>query len=368
MNVVHFCNNYVGTKIHLNQVKSLSEMGHIQDVFIPVYSKEHCSINNEPVDNVSLHYKFISNKYIKYFPLLKVLLFMMSFFVLRNRVKNSDVIYAHTLWSNGIAAYLFSVIYSKPLIISIRSADYFVFLPKLPHYRWLIKLALKRASDVIFISPSYRDKVMESYPNIFVGIDRISVVPNGIDDFWLSRCELPIVSNKNNVISFVGRLNSTKRPELVVKAVDYARRYQNSPELTLNFYGCDTEGLLEYLGWKLLPDWINVKGKVAKESIFEELRLSRYMVVPSYQETFGLVYLEALSCGCSIILSKGEGISGFFPNHKNIIELESFTDTNLGEILAKELEFDFERSQIPMTFSWGEYAKKVNMIFKNCIS
>ena len=41
-------------------------------------------------------------------------------------------------------------------------------------------------------------------------------------------------------------------------------------------------------------------------------RKSDIFIMPSYNETFGLVYLEAMSQGLPIIYTKREGIDGYF--------------------------------------------------------
>ena len=50
----------------------------------------------------------------------------------------------------------------------------------------------------------------------------------------------------------------------------------------------------------------------SKEDLLVEYRSSDIFIMPSFNETFGLVYIEALSQGLPIIYSKGQGVDGYF--------------------------------------------------------
>lgn len=49
-----------------------------------------------------------------------------------------------------------------------------------------------------------------------------------------------------------------------------------------------------------------------KKQLREAFSISDIFVMPSKPETFGLVYVEALSQGLPILYAKGEGFDGYF--------------------------------------------------------
>src|SRR5699024_1507257 len=51
-----------------------------------------------------------------------------------------------------------------------------------------------------------------------------------------------------------------------------------------------------------------------KDELLKYYADSDILVVPSYIETFGLVYAEAMSTGTPVIYTKGEGFDGVFRN------------------------------------------------------
>ncbi|MDO5716091.1 MAG: glycosyltransferase, partial [Tissierellia bacterium] len=58
---------------------------------------------------------------------------------------------------------------------------------------------------------------------------------------------------------------------------------------------------------------IMYKGPLEKEAVLKELQKSHIYLMPSLRETFGLVYVEAMSQGLPVIYTKGQGFDGQFP-------------------------------------------------------
>ncbi|MND98802.1 D-inositol-3-phosphate glycosyltransferase [compost metagenome] len=77
------------------------------------------------------------------------------------------------------------------------------------------------------------------------------------------------------------------------------------------FVGGDENQFKKLLGLVEIPEYIKVIGKIKdKAKLLEIYRKSKIFIMPSFFETFGLVYVEALLQGCAVIYSKGQGIDG----------------------------------------------------------
>jgi glycosyltransferase involved in cell wall biosynthesis len=67
-------------------------------------------------------------------------------------------------------------------------------------------------------------------------------------------------------------------------------------------------------------------GKVSREKVFERMKKSDCLIMVS-KETFGMVYIEAMSQGCIVVAAKGQGIDGIIVDGENGF-LAPLNDTN----------------------------------------
>lgn len=361
MKLGHICNNYVGTKVHKNLINKLRVFC-VQLVVVPYRESTLKDINKMDDIRISYSYIFFFNKFIRFFPLIKVLSITLKIY-LRVKKQHCDHYIAHTLWSDGFCTYLLNKLLSTPYTLVVRGTDMNVFLPKLPHYRWIIKKVIKNSTNLIFLSPVYEKRFIECYPNLYKVANHVSVIPNGIDQFWFDN-KLKINNHRNNQVCFVGRFESrVKNIKGVYEACLLAR--EKVTDLVLVLIGGNETQLKEILGINELPQWVDVKGFVKDKTIIcETYRESRIFLMPSFSETFGLVYLEAFSQGCAVIYTKNEGFDGFFENEQFAIHV---SPNNYEEIANSICDLiDEYSSGIPVKIiskhlqrvEWGQIAER----------
>ena len=113
------------------------------------------------------------------------------------------------------------------------------------------------------------------------------------------------------------------------------------------------------------PDTFQYLGKVYdKEKLQHIYAENRVFAMPSLHETFGLVYVEALSQGLSLLYTKGEGIDGLF--EEKVGEAVTPTDVNGIAEALRLLLTQPEQYQRPATFArfnWVEIAEKYQKIY-----
>jgi D-inositol-3-phosphate glycosyltransferase len=129
------------------------------------------------------------------------------------------------------------------------------------------------------------------------------------------------------VITFVGRIQAHKGPELLIRAT--AEILSHSPQLSakLQVYivggasggnSNEVERLKELVSWLNISDVISFSPPVPRAELANWYRAADLICVPSYSESFGLVALEAQACGTPVVATAigglrtavADGISG----------------------------------------------------------
>ncbi|WP_404445702.1 glycosyltransferase [Sutcliffiella horikoshii] len=319
MRVLHLSSYYITNKLYMNLFKQLSTKGLEQDVFIPVKSSNSIGVNQLPKDykTVHYHYKNIVKPHHKLMYFNKISKQMKE---IENEIleKNDiDIIHAHTIFSDGGSAYKIYKKYNIDYVVSVRSTDINAFYKYGFHLRPFMYKVLLNAKNIVFISNAYQKKVFELLPQKVLDQikDKCLIIPNGIDHYWHENArtiDKPVPTNRLKLV-FVGILDENKNIKTVIKTCEMLN--SQGIDTTLEVFG---SGPLEQ-ECKDLTKSLAIEQKVTfhgyitdKTVIADTMEQSDIFVMPSFRETFGLVYIEAMSKGLPVIYSKGEGLDGMF--------------------------------------------------------
>jgi D-inositol-3-phosphate glycosyltransferase len=152
--------------------------------------------------------------------------------------------------------------------------------------------------------------------------DNVAVVMPGVDLYNFTperkdaRKNLGLEKSKL-IISFVGRIQPHKGPEILIRAVN--EMMTHNPELRADLQVLITGGvsgvknnedirLRELVNWLKLDDVIKFLEPISREKLPDLYRSSDLVCVPSYSESFGLVALEAQACGTPVVASAVGGL------------------------------------------------------------
>src|SRR5690606_14888681 len=201
-------------------------------------------------------------------------------------------------------------------------------------------------------------------------LEKIVLVNNGIDDFWIDNSFIPEQNKETNNLRllYVGRLVKRKNLLMLIDAIKILR--QEFSGLTLHIVG--SGGIYEkevQSKVKSNSDFVTIQSVIKdKEDLMQVYRKHDAFVMPSFYETFGLVYLEALSQGIPVLFAKGDGIDGLFPDHSvgesaDPRDLDSVTASLRSLIknvnIYKIDSIDFEK------FRWKNVADKFMDVYTN---
>jgi glycosyltransferase involved in cell wall biosynthesis len=131
---------------------------------------------------------------------------------------------------------------------------------------------------------------------------RACVVPNGFDSPHVG--ESSAGTAEEPYALFLGRINWKKGIDRAIDAIE-------GTTMRLIIAGNDEEGLRPKLEQRIadkrLPDRIRFVGSVSGDEKWALLRGARFLVLPSYNENFGNVVLEALAMLCPVIVTPEVG-------------------------------------------------------------
>ncbi|HBI93267.1 MAG TPA: hypothetical protein DDY58_13095 [Terrisporobacter glycolicus] len=367
MKVLHICSYYIGSKLYRNLILNLEVLGIENNVYIPVSSSELIGINDSKdfkktnliysnsFKNIDrLNFKVKSKKMYK--NLLKEIDF-----------ENLDIIHAHSLFTNGYLAYRLKKEKNIDYIVAIRNTDINIFFRYMPHMRKLGLEIMNNAKKVIFISQPYKDYFIEKYAKYSEHTllsDKIEVIPNGIDSFWFNNMNSSKKTKKLKLL-YVGTLNKNKNIISIIKAVNKLRQKGYKLELEIVGDGPYYKKIDKRI--KKHKEYIHLNGKLNSKELLEKYRECNIFVMPSKYETFGLVYVEALTQGLPVIYTKGQGFDGIYEDgnvgysveYGNLLDLTN----SIEKLINEDIELDKYKKDLKEKFMWINIAKKYYKLY-----
>lgn len=274
-------------------------------------------------------------------------------------INKYSLIHAHSLFSNGYIAMKLKQKYGTPYIVAVRNTDVNVFFKRMIHLRKMGLKILMDSEQIVFLSESYRNFVFEKYvPKLMHEsfLAKSHIIPNGIDKFWFEHINEPKEKKANSEIKLlqVGNLDKNKNVETTIKVIELLneRGYQAKLDVVGRvkdqkiFDVIKNSNHVRYLGYKSKGDLIQI---YKKNDIF---------ILPSINESFGLVYAEAMSQGLPIIYTRGqgfdrqfeEGIVGYSVQHDSaediadaILEITKMYSSLSENCISLVYKFDWSR-------------------------
>ncbi|MCL1850090.1 MAG: glycosyltransferase family 4 protein [Bacteroidetes bacterium] len=373
MKILHICNGAQGNSPFYKFLFNALTKHHVeQSVIAPVWKEP--TIDYE---DIHCEYFYRDSDIITRLRFNRKIRKLTKFTLEKVNIESFDVIHAHTWFSDGAVAYNLYKEYGIPYIIAIRNTDINLFFRYFLHLRNLGYNILKNASQIIFISPAYKDNLVnhllpQKIKNKISG--KISIIPNGAFPFWLNnRYQKTTVSSPVKLLS-IGTIDPNKNYLSLCYAIELLRK--NGKEVELTLVGKGSKDNLSYL--RRLEKYIKDKPhitlieKQSQEALLKIYRNHDIFVLPSHKETFGLVYIEALTQGLPIVYTKQQGVDGYFEpneagyavNPENIEEIAqaiSLTISNYSELITHIAQLDFS------VFNWESIAERYFKIYQRCI-
>lgn len=308
MRILHINTNYLGTTLHQTMIEHLDKLGVQSSVFVSVCKTDKAVIRPNNNVCVSCCYNSI-DRYIFDLKQFKIIHSIKEHYDL----KAFDCIHAYTLFTDGNVAMKLAKEYNKPFVVAVRNTDVNIFFSKMFYLRNRGIKIMRAARKIFFLSETYRKQVFEKYvpPKYYDELfAKTMVIPNGIDDFWFNNPPAKGNRDIHNPVRLIyaGKIDKNKNIPTIQKAIKILKNKGIDATLTVigkiidqsEFEKIKNDSCITYL--PAMP----------KEKLIEQYRKHDIFVMPSFAESFGLVYAEAMSQGLPVIYSKGQGFDAQF--------------------------------------------------------
>ncbi|MFW6030035.1 MAG: glycosyltransferase [Halanaerobiales bacterium] len=261
---------------------------------------------------------------------------------------NFDLINAHVALPDGFAGKLLKKKYeSIPLLVTIHGDDVNNVIHKNKKCRKSIVSVFKEADCIIANSQRTKSKIARFYDKK----DKIHLIYNGVSQKLISKADqhkqMDFVSDKTKIILTVARLQKVKGIDYAIKALAGIREIYSDFKYIVIGDGAEREYLIQLAKDYDLIDKIEFLGRKSNSTVMEYMSKCDIFILPSWNEAFGMVYLEALANAKAVIGCRGQGveeiiedgISGLLVNAKDVIDLQEkilnlLTDSHLSQMIG----------------------------------
>jgi len=286
-----------------------------------------------------------------------------------------DIVHSHDALPDGYAGMEISKKYKKPLIVTIHGKDFQQTIFKNNKCKKIVKNIIDFSAKTIIVSEKLKNIGKN---NLKIHPSKMIKISNGINLNDICRNIKGSIGEyrKKRLILSVSYLKKIKGIDLNLQAI--AKLKGKYPDIIYLIIGEGKERKqLEKLAKELnLQNMVIFIGEVSHCKAMQYMALCDILSLPSWNESFGVVYIEAMAHGKPVIGCQGEGIEDFVEHEKtgllvkprdvdSIVEALDFILSNPDE--AKEIG-NRARKFILENYTWEKTAEKTIKVYKEVLN
>lgn len=277
-----------------------------------------------------------------------------------------DLIDAHYLYPDGVAAMKLANALDKPFTVTARGSDVTEVARHFPFARENILKAIKRSHRTITVSSSLRDELIE----MGASPDQVTVLRNGVDTkryFEQARNETREKLGLNGrVMIYAGWLIKRKRLDIVVEVA------ARIPDLTTIIVGDGPEraALEQFVADNGLQNRVLFLGQKEPQELPPYYSAADVLLLPSDREGWANVLLEAQACGTPVVTRDVGAARDIVTNDDVGRVVVGDSPDDIAEAVQSLLDMNINRATVckhACQYSWDETSKGQYEIFKQAV-
>jgi len=282
-----------------------------------------------------------------------------------------DIIHAHMALPDGYAAMLLSQKHSTPLIVTFQATDLDITANRSRRCLQALKEVFESAHRVVSPSP----RLTRLFSSLF-GKEPITI-GYGVDprEIYTGISNLSLKYQGRRIILSVSRLLKSKGIDLNIYALQQLVKHYDNLLYLIVGDGPEREPLKHLVRELRLEKNVEFVGMVPHEKAMEYMSICDVFSLPSWQETFGLAYIEAMAHGKPVIAVQGQGVdgivihgtTGILVKPRDIDSLVEGLDFLLSHNRERQAIGERSRNIVLENYTWANIAAKLEIVYKEVL-
>jgi teichuronic acid biosynthesis glycosyltransferase TuaC len=283
-----------------------------------------------------------------------------------------DLIDAHWVYPEGLAAVLLGHFFRKPVVVSARGSDINLYRT-FPVIRRLLRYVLRNADRVVAVSQALKEAMIQ----LGAPEEKICHIPNGVDTSKFyplprERCRRELgLPNRRTILS-VGNLTPNKGFDLLIKAFKIIADELSADQLQLIIVGegSSRRELEKTISTLQLDGHVHLTGAVDHNQVSRWYGAADVFCLTSKREGWPNVVLESLACGRPVVATYAGGIPEIIQSDREGLLAER-DDIKIAAALRAALNKTWPEEALAAyarNFGWEHTAASVHRVFQSVLA
>ncbi len=279
-----------------------------------------------------------------------------------------DLVHGHWTFPHGAVAIRLGKTLGIPAIVTAHGSDIHSIPYRSKKFLFLTRRVLEEANQVIFVSSSLKEKATQ------LGFSgrRSVVIPNGIDTKLFRPMDKRQIKRELGIerkcVGFVGNLIPIKRADQLPSIFNKIHQMNSCTQFIVVGDGVLREKMEKEC--KLFGLNVRFTGRVNPERVPYFMNAMDVMLIPSRNEGWPCVVLEAQACGVPVVGSSNGGIPEAIGNGGVIVPEGECFEELFAKATKNILNNNMDKLELvnrAIQFSWSDIIKQEISVYQDLL-